>query len=323
MRRAAVLALLLACGPGAVESPPPGASAGAAPAAGPAQPPATPRASIVLEPPRIEIGDVFTVELAVVTPPEHRVAPAPVPKAVAGIAIVDAPLPSLEQQPGRWVHRQRFRARARSTGALLWPALEVTVAAPDGSEQVLRTEARPFVVVSLLEEHPERRSPFGFRSPRVGAEPGPGAWFGALLGSLVTLAALGLVTLVRRVRMSRAAPDEPALAAGPGDLASAQALAALHAAEVEPDPVHAADLASQALRSWAADRFEAPLLRWATTEEIAARPPPFLLHTRHAALVAVLEALDALRFPPLPSGALGAALARARAFVLDARGRAG
>ena len=316
MRRAAALALLLACGPRTAESPP---------AAGPAPPPATLRASIVLEPPRIEIGDVFMVELAVVTPPEHRVAPAPVPKAVPGVAIVDASVPSVERQPGRWVHRQRFRARARSTGPLLWPALEVTVAAPDGAEQVLRTAARPFEVVSLLEEHPERRSPFGFRSPRVGAEPGPGAWLGALLGSLATLAALGLVTLVRRVRRS-APPDAPALPAGAGDLASAQALAALHAAEAEPDPVHAADLASQALRSWAADRFEAPLLRWATTEEIAARPPPFLLHTRYAALVAVLEALDALRFPPLPGdarGALGAALARARAFVLDARGRAG
>ena len=94
--------------------------AAAADASAPEPPPMTLRASVVLEPPRIEIGDLFTVEVAVVTPPGHRVAPAQVPKAIPGLAIVDAERPSVSHEPGRWVHHSasaRARARpARSPG---------------------------------------------------------------------------------------------------------------------------------------------------------------------------------------------------------------
>jgi hypothetical protein len=226
----------------------------------------------------------------------------------------------VDQEPGRWVHHQRFRARARSTGPFRWPALELGVEAPDGTRQSITAPERPFEVVSLLEEQPERRSPFSFRSPRLADDAGRGPWLSALLGSLFTLAMLGLVALVRRVRSGGEAPASLA----PEAAEHAQAaglLAALHAAEAEADPVRAADLASEALRGWAAERFRAPLLRWATTEELAARPPPFLLTTRHAALVAALEALDAVRFPPRREDAaveLAKSLARARAFVASA-----
>jgi hypothetical protein len=255
-----------------------------------------------------------------VTPPGHRVAPAQVPKAVPGLVIVDAERPSVEQEPGRWVHRQRFRARARSTGPFRWPALELGVEGPDGTRQSVTAPERPFEVVSLLEEQPERRTPFSFRSPRSAGDSG-GPWLPALLGSLFTLAALGLVALVRRVRGGGEAPAGLAPALELEHAETAAVLAALHEAEAEADPVRAADLASEALRGWAAERFRAPLLRWATTEELAARRPPFLLITRYAALVAALEALDALRFPPRRDDAgpeLGKALARARAFVAGA-----
>jgi len=323
MRRAPGLLLaLLALGCGAGEEPrAPEAAAPPAPAEtarAPEPPPASLRASVVLEPPRIEIGDLFSVEVAVVTPPGHRVAPAQVPKAVPGLVIVDAERPSVDQEPGRWVHHQRFRARARSTGPFLWPALELGVEAPDGTRQSVVAPERPFEVVSLLEEQPERRSPFSFRSPRLADDSG-GPWLPALLGSLFTLAALGLVALVRRVRSGGEAPASFAPEAEHAEVAAV--LAALHAAEAEADPVRAADLASEALRGWAAERFRAPLLRWATTEELAARPPPFLLTTRYAALLAALEALDAVRFPPHREDAgpeLGKALARARAFVASA-----
>jgi hypothetical protein len=326
------LALVLACG-GSEETPlatepaaptSPAAAAASEPEPPPASelllPPATLRASVVLEPPRVEIGDLFTVEVAVVTPPGHRVAPAQVPKAVPGLAIVDAERPTVSREPGRWVHHQRFRARARSTGPFSWPALELGVEAPDGTRQTVTAEARPFEVVSLLAEHPERRSPFSFRSPRPGDDTGRGPWLPALLGSLFTLAALGLVALVRRVRERGAAGPAP-LTLDAGDEDAARVLAALRDAEAAADPVLAADLASEALRRWAAERFRAPVLLWATTEELAARPPPFLLSTRYAALLRALGAFDALRFPPPGAAApaeLRAAFARAREFVAGA-----
>lgn len=320
--RAAALGLAwlaLGCGAGddsRAPGPPPGTHrAEAAPSPAPAPPPASLRASVVLEPPRIEIGDVFTVEVAVVTPPGHHVAPAPVPKAVPGLVIMDAERPSVDREPGRWVHHQRFRARARSTGPLRWPALELGVESPDGERQTVTAPERPFEVVSLLDEQPERRSPFSFRSPRL-ADEGSGPWLPALLGSLFTLAALGLVAVVRRVRRGA----ETALALAPtADPENVSALlAALGRAEAEADAARAADLASEALRDWAAERFRAPFLRSATTEELAVRPPPFLLTTRYAALLAALAALDALRFPPPRDDArraLADALARARALA--------
>jgi hypothetical protein len=285
-------------------------------------PPAMLRASVVLEPPRIEIGDRFSVEVAVVTPPGHRVAPAAVPKAVEGLWILEAERPSVEQQPGRWVHRQRFRARARATGPFTWPALELDVEAPDGTRQVVSAPERPFEVVSLLVEHPEQRSFFSYRRPRLGGEAVGSPWLPALLGALFTLAGVGLFALVRRARSGApfAAEGPAALEADGGEAAL---LAALGHAEAEAsDAVAAADLASAALRSWAARRFRAPALRWATTEELSASAPPFLLATRWAALLAVLRELDALRFPPLRPGA-GArareAIAQASAFVTGTR----
>jgi hypothetical protein len=314
----AALALALACG--SAEEPRMPEPAPRAEAAREPVPPASLRASVVLEPPRIEIGDVFAIELAVVTPPGHRVAPAPVPKAVPGLVIVGADRPSVTHGPGRWVHHQRFRARARSTGPLRWPALELGVEAPDGTRQTVVAPERPFEVVSLLDEQPERRSPFSFRSPHL-AEERSGPWLPALLGSLFTLAALGLVALVRRARRGGEALPASALAAEPEN--GAVLLAALGRAEAEGDPVRAADLASEALREWAAERFRAPFLRSATTEELAARPPPFLLTTRYPALVAALAALDALRFPPPRDDArpaLADALARARALAAGTGG---
>jgi hypothetical protein len=324
VRRAALAAALLAfaCGD-AAEPPREAAPAEAAAAAAPEPPDATLRAAVVLEPPRIEIGDVFEVEVAVVTPPGHRVAPAPVPKAVPGIVILDAALPSVSQEPGRWVHRQRFRARARATGPFRWPALELEVEAPGGAPLRVVAPERPFEVVSLLDEQSERRSPFSFRAPRLERAPGAGPWLPALIGSLMTLAALGLLALVRRVRSAESAAA-PAAPVGAADEDSAAVLGALRAAESEADAVRGADLASEALRAWAAERFFAPRVRSATTEELAALAPPFLLTTRWAALRAALEALDAVRFPPQREGAraeLARALAHARALVNDA-GRA-
>ena len=287
--------------------------------------PAAFRAVVVLEPPRIEIGDPFTIEIAVVTPPGHSVAPAPVPKAVEGLWILDAERPSVDREPGRWVHHQRFRARARSTGPFTWPALELGVEGPDGARRIVTAPERPFEVSSLLEEPPERRSFFSYRPPRLVAAEGSGPWLPALLGALFALAGVALFSLVRRV-CSASDAEAKALAEGPGSSAAEDdALAALARAEAAlDDPQHALDLASEALRDWAATRARAPGLRAASSEELAEAKAPFLLSTRYAPFVALLRELDALRFPPLETDAPARArdaIASTAAFVARSRAR--
>jgi hypothetical protein len=259
-------------------------------------------ATLVIEPPRIEVGDPFEVEIAVVTPPEHAVAPAPVPKAIDGLWILHAERPVVERQPGRWVHRQRFRARARATGELVWPALELGVEGPDGEKSAVRVPARPFVVSSLLDEQPERRGFFSYRAPRDEAAGARGPWLPALFGALFALGGVGLFAWVRHARAAAAAARALAAAPVPGGGASA-ALEALRRAGTSVDPVRAADLAAAALRDWAAERSRTPGLRAATAEELASRPAPFLIATRWAAFVALVGELDALRFPPPPPDA--------------------
>jgi hypothetical protein len=282
---------------------------------GPAAIPAQFSATVVIEPPRIEIGDPFQVEIAVVTPPDHAVGPAPVPKATPGLWILDAERPSVERQPGRWVHRQRFRARARATGPFTWPALEVGVEEPGGETRVVQVPERPFVVSSLLDEHPEQRGFFSYRAPRFEAADERGPFLPALVGALLALAGVALFAWVRRARLAAAA----AQAAAPAEAdAAAGALEALRRAAADADPLRAADLASAALRGWAAEQTRTPGLRAATAEELAARPPPFLMATRWAAFVAALGELDALRFPPRAPDAVarvGEAIARARELV--------
>jgi hypothetical protein len=323
---AALLALgagLLGPGCGAEPPQPPAPEAeSAAPA--PATPPLSLRASVVIEPPRIEIGDLFDVEVAVVTPPGHHVPPAPVPKAIPGITVVAAERPDVVREAERWVHRQRFRARARATGQFVWPALELTVEAPDGALTRVPAAERPFEVASLLAEQPERREPFSLRSARLPEAPGAGPWLPALLGSVFTLAALALAGWVRRLRAPAPGETAPAPPLDARAEAARLALAAFERARARGgEPAAAADLASVALRRWAAERFRHPALCAASTEELASRPAPFLLGGRHAALVALLQELDALRFPPAGPGAAGAlagALDRARDFVRDASG---
>jgi hypothetical protein len=278
----------------------------------------------VIEPPRIEVGDPFEVELAVVTPPEHVVLPAPVPKATPGLWILEAERPSVERQPGRWVHRQRFRARARATGSLVWPALDVEIEAPDGTKSVLRAPERPFEVSSLLAEHPEQPGFFRYRAPELETSTARGVWLPALFGALFALAGVGLVAWVRHVRAASVAAAR-ALAELPAPVAAdGAALEALRrASAAADDPVRACDLASAALRDWAAERSRTPALRSATLEELATRTAPFLLTTRYAGFVELVRELDALRFPPPVAG--GAARARetiARASDFVARGGA-
>jgi hypothetical protein len=274
---------------------------GATPAYG-AEPVAIPAqlsATVVIEPPRIEVGDAFWVEIAVITPPDHRVPLAPIPKAIDGLWVLDAGRPELDRQAGRWVHHQRIRARARAVGEFRWPSVEVPIEAPDGTQHVLNVPARPFSVVSLLAEHPTQRSFFSYREPQADSDRRSGPWLPGLVGALFALGAVALFSWVRRTRNDDAArsPGDVRL---PANGHTERALAALHhAAEAVSDPVHAADLASLALREWASDWGRDAVLRAATAEELANRTAPPLLASRYEGFVALVRELDALRFPPL------------------------
>ena len=261
--------------------------------------PAQLSATVVIEPPRIEVGDAFWVEIAVVTPPDHHVPLAPVPKAIDGLWILDAERPELDRQRGRWIHHQRFRARARAVGSFQWPSLELPVEGPGGGVHVLTVPARPFTVVSLLAEHPAQRSFFSYREPQQEADSRGGPWLPALVGALFALGAVGLVSWVRRARSDGIAFSPGGVLPPPSEH-TAHAIAALRrAAAAQGDPVHAANLASLALRAWAAERGRSPALRAATAEELAVRTAPPALASRYEGFVALVLELDALRFPPL------------------------
>jgi hypothetical protein len=281
------------------------ASACAEPQPDPAGKPAAPvslRGAVVIEPPRLVIGEVAVVEVAVVTPPEHHVRPLAPPEALPGLWLLDVETPPTQQEAGRWIHRTRFRVRARAVGSFAWPAQEAQVERPGGDPLALALEARPFEVESVSRELPGRVEPFGLRGPPEPERRPGGFWGPALLGAFTTLAALGLVSLARRLRRAEAAEKAAVLPSLPGgaDESGAEWRAAeadLDTAErrMAADPRAAADQISMALRRFVTRRFglRADAL---TTEELVASAPPFAMTTRWPPLLELLARLDAARF---------------------------
>jgi hypothetical protein len=303
---AAACALAAALGCGRPEPPPPPAA------------PATLQGGVIVEPPEIGIGDTATVEVAIVTPPDHRVPPLAAPEAAEGLWVLSAETLPVRREPGRLVHRTRFLVRARATGELVWPAQEVEVEAPDGTRVPLALAPRPVRVVSAARELPERTAPFGYREP---SEPGRvrGFLLPAAFGAVAAFAAVALAAVARRARGARAeAPPAPAVAEGVAARPARAAQAALLAAigRAAGDPVGAADAASVALRVFVERSTGAPA-RCATTEELARLAPPLLLEHRWREWLALLADLDAARFR---AAALGTPESRA---ALAARLRAG
>jgi hypothetical protein len=255
------------------------------------------RGGVVIEPPEIAIGETADVEIAVVTPPDHQLEPVEAPANVEGLWILAAePLPT-ERSGNRWVHRVRFRVRARATGEVVWPAETAFVTTPAGERLPVPLASRPIRVVEVAEEFPGRREPFSWREPRA---EGRARRFllPAVFGAVSVLAVLGLAGLVRRARRAEAGgeaepgPEEPTAALR----ADAELEAA--AARLDLDPVGAAHAASLALRRFVLERTGAPA-HVSTTEEMRALEPPFLLARRWAELLQRLGAFDALRFRAL------------------------
>jgi hypothetical protein len=281
------------------------------------------RATWILEPPRLEIGETATVELAVVTPPGHHLAPQPPPEALEGVWVLSTEAPRVERGASRWVHHVRYRIRARETGAFRWPAWSGRVEGPDGAVRTVEADARPFEVREVSSDYPEQRSFFSFRAPEPAPSRPGGGLVPALAGALATLALVGAFVGVRRLRARGAAaavarrpvrppPGRPTRAA----LEAADALA-------EQDVDRAADMASAALRVYVTRRFGADWTT-ATTEELASAPPPVGLGERTGAWLELLRQLDALRFAPERSrpadacASVRAAIDRGRTLVSDA-----
>jgi hypothetical protein len=283
---------------------------------GRAAPPA-PHAAIVIEPPQLRVGDVATVEVAVVTPPDHAVAPLRPPEAGAlgPLWLLDVESLPVEPVEARWTHRIRLRVRAREVGSGTFPPLRLDVVGPEGARLALETEARPFEVVSVLPSFPERLAPFPFRLPEAAPATRFSPLAAAAAGAAAALAGVAAVALARRRRRAaaRSAAEEEGLAAAPWTAA----LAALEAAalESEGDWRRSADRSARALRAYVAQRWGWPVDR-RTIEELASETPPFALAARWPAALGWLRALDALRFRPDPPE--GAA-ARVRQVAEEAR----
>lgn len=277
----------------------------------------TPRATLVLEPPRVGVGQVTDLELAVVTPPEYTPRPFSPPPELPGLWLVSADRLPVEKQPTRWVHRTRLRVRARASGHFVWPASVLEVEAPDGSVSALPVAEVPVEVVSILPDYPDRFTPFGVRRPAPAARRSESIWGPAAAGALAALAGVGLVVLARRRRGgAQAAPAEPGAARteppwnlAREDLAQARERAA-------SDPFAGAHAIARALRRYLARRFAADAIG-RTSEELAAATPPFGARSRWPAFVAILRGLDEFRFLPESDRGVREALAARVAALLS------
>ncbi len=270
------------------------------------------RGSLVVEPPRVAVGQVIAADLGVVTPPDHRIVP-PEPPELAGFWVLDTQLLPVERQADRWLHRVRYRLRARAPGSVPWPDTEVRVEGPDGPAEPVSIRGRMLEVRSVLSEHPQRTAPFGLRAPPAPAAGGGRLWLGIGVGAGLTLLGLGGVRqLRRRARAPARAPRAP------GAAPWARAQTELDACASVDNALAAADGAAAALRRYMAARFGADAVT-RTTEELRAARPPWGARSAWPQFLGLLERLDGARFrpPARRTGAPAEILADVRAFVRD------
>lgn len=259
------------------------------------------QAGVVIEPPQLRVGDVAQIEVAVVTPPDHAVRPLALPEAATSgpLWVLEVEALPVTKRGLRWTHRTRLRVRAREVGSGTWPALTLEVVGPEGEPSTLRTEPRPFEVVSVLPVFPDRVTPFSLRLPETSAGLSP--WVAAAGGATAALAGVGVVALVRRRRRYAAerARHRAASAARAVDAPWSAALAELTAAANASNSEWrcSADTIAVALRRYAGKRWGFAI-SCRSTEELAALAPPFALARRWPTALAWLRELDALRFRP-------------------------
>ncbi len=268
--------------------------------------PAQARATLVLEPPLLAVGQMADLELAVVTRPGYSVRPQDLPGKIPGFWLVEREAQAIVKEPARWVHRTRLRLRAVEVGHFEFPGgsvevelIEITnveVESAEGGSAVLHYAALPLEVSSSLAAHPSQRSPYGIRTLPLTVSRARGTLTAFAAGAILALASVGMLLLVRRrlaadgeARASEAVVRAPAWELAREQLAAAQAALA-------SDPRHGLDLAAVALRGYAVRRFGGDATV-RTTEELANAKPPFTMTTRWRRFIELLSELDAARFP--------------------------
>jgi hypothetical protein len=278
-------------------------------------PPSRARASFLLEPTRIAVGDVVELRLAVVTPPEHVARPWRAPVTLPGFQVLDSQQLATEKRPGRWVHDTLLHIRAREVGHFEVLQSAVEVQGPDGGVETLTVEALRLEVVSTLADHPGRSTPYGVRSLPPRRVAAGRVWAAFAAGAGLALCAVALVWATRRRhRVSTPAvtpePTQPSWIFARASLLAARALA-------DEDPLAALDATSKALRRYAVQRFGGDAIS-RTTEELDGAAAPFTMTTRWPDFVEQLKRLDALRFRSMAPDERAGLTALAREAIADA-----
>ena len=223
------------------------------------------------------------------------------PEAVAGLWILAAEQPPPEREPGRWVHRARFRVRARARpGRSCGPRRSPSWTTPNGRARPGRRSPRVRCAWSRCRaSSPTGPSPSPFRASAEPRRARAASCSRLRSAPRSALAALALAAFVRRARSARR--DAERGCAGGGRAPHARARGARRALDAAGGAHRrrpgrrggrrlrrAPRATSRAAPAHAADV--------STTEELAALPPPFLLARHWPELLRLLRALDAARF---------------------------
>jgi hypothetical protein len=279
-------------------------------------PPTSARATLVLEPPVLAVGEVARLDLAIVTPPGQVVRPPRGPASTGALAILERSPVETRREAARWVHTVTMRVRALEVGAFELAAGEVEVETPEGALESLPVPELSGEVVSVLPEHAAQGSPYAVRRLPLRNLPPVGALGAFLAGAGLALASVAFVALLRRRARAPATSPEPEAPARPA-FELAQAALARAREQAERDPRSALDAAARTLRRYADARFGADVAA-RTVEELSRAEAPFLLTTRWSTFLALLRELDGARFPrTLDSADVGGLLDRALAFVVE------
>jgi len=274
-------------------------------------------ASAHVSPHSIRVGERATVEIAIVTPPDHRILPLAPPRDLRNLEVELAETLPIEKQEDRWNHVIRVRFRPREIGSLAWPTTVLEIETPNGATEKRVLESLPFEVKSVLHSYGGRSEPF----PARPAPPPRRKGFAVqrvALGAFIAASLLALFFVLKRRGARLPPPVAPAAEGKPW----AVALNDLGNAAETADPGAAAAATAAALRRYMERRFGA-LTRAQTTEELAGATPPFGATSRWPTFTALLLELDTLRFSPrrspeqapVESECVGELLDRSREFV--------
>lgn len=276
------------------------------------------RGVVHFAPQRLRVGDVATVEVAVVTPPHTELGEIRWPANVPGLSFIETLALETERETHRWVHRGRMRVRAIEIGQHRWPETQLEVRPADGERGELVLAGDTFEIVSTLSTRPDQLSAFGLRDPTGEASQRDLA-LAAAAGAAGALACVALFLVLRRRTKKPSRTTAAEIPAEPGRVAEAELARALELLAL--DPHASAQCAGSALRAFAVHRFGAPI-ETRTTEELALMRPPRNMRSRWKHLIEILARLDDVRFRPAsaepPRDALASTLEAAREFVRDA-----